>query len=56
MNLYRKMHNEFFLATAILRHRHGVQTLCLYHMERGKWLTEDEIEDFTLAYMAGGEL
>jgi len=26
------------------------------HLARHMWATEDEIKDFTLAYMAGGEL
>lgn len=57
MNLYRKMHMEFFFAAAFLRHDHGIQSLSYDHIVlKGKWLTEDEIEDFTLAYMAGGEL
>lgn len=60
MNLYRQTHKEFFFATAFLRHKYGLSTLGL---EKGwvrdfepEWLTEGEIEDFTVAYMMGGEL
>lgn len=57
MNLYRKMHEEFFFAAALLRHDHGIRSLSYDDIVlKGKWLTEDEIEDFTLAYMQGGEL
>lgn len=56
MNLYRKMHKEFFFAAAFLRNTYGIQSLSADHVFAGKWLTEDEIEDFTLAYMQGGEL
>ncbi len=56
MNLYRKMHKEFFFAAAFLRHDYGIEYLSLDHIQSGKWLTEAEIEDFTLAYMQGGEL
>lgn len=56
MNLYRKMHKEFFFAAASLRNTYGIYALSSEHIFAGKWLTEDEIEDFTLAYMQGGEL
>jgi len=57
VNLYRKMHEEFFFAAALLRHDHGIRSLSYDDIVlKGKWLTEDEIEDFTLAYMQGGEL
>ena len=56
MNLYRKMQKEFFFAAASLRNIHGIQSLSSDHIFAGKWLTEDEIADFTIAYMAGGEL
>lgn len=56
MNLYRKMHRDFFFAAASLRNKYGIQYLSSDHIFAGKWLTEDEIEDFTLAYMQGGEL
>ena len=56
MNLYRKMHKEFFFAAASLRNTYGIHALSAEHIFAGKWLTEDEIEDFTLAYMQGGEL
>jgi len=54
MDLYRKMHKEFFFATAHLRHQYGLSTVCLEDI--AKWLSEDEIKDFTVAYMMGGEL
>lgn len=56
MNLYRKMHKEFFFAAARLRQEHFIVALSLEHILSGKWATEAEIEDFTLAYMQGGEL
>ena len=56
MNLYRKMHKDFFFAAASLRNTYGIHSLSFDHIFAGKWLTEDEIEDFTLAYMQGGEL
>lgn len=54
MDLYRQTHKEFFFATAYLRHVYGLSTVCLEKID--KWLSEDEISDFTLAYMAGGEI
>ncbi len=54
MDLYRKMHKEFFFAAAYLRHFYGLSTVCLEDID--KWLSEDEISDFTIAYMMGGEL
>lgn len=56
MNLYRKMHKDFFFAAAYLRQYYGIQYLSYDHILAGKWPTEKEIEDFTLAYMQGGEL
>jgi hypothetical protein len=56
MNTYRKMHKEFFFAAALLRNTYGVDCLSLADIHSGKWLSDDEVEDFTLAYMAGGEL
>lgn len=56
MNLYSKMHKEFFFAAASLRNTYGIHALSTEHIFAGKWLTEDEIEDFTIAYMQGGEL
>jgi hypothetical protein len=50
------MHKEFFFAAASLRNTYGIHALSAEHIFAGKWLTEDEIEDFTLAYMQGGEL
>jgi hypothetical protein len=50
------MHKEFFFAAASLRNTYGIYALSSEHIFAGKWLTEDEIEDFTLAYMQGGEL
>jgi hypothetical protein len=56
MDLYRKMHNDFFLRCAYLRHAYGLKHLSYEHIQNGKWLSKDEIEDFTVAYMMGGEL
>lgn len=56
MNLYRKMHNQFFLDCARHRMEHFIMVLSEQQIMSGKWATEDEIEDFTLAYMQGGEL
>jgi len=56
MNTYRKTHKDFFFAAASLRNTYGIECLSLDHIQSGKWLSNDEIEDFTLAYMAGGEL
>jgi hypothetical protein len=54
METYRKTHKEFFLACAYLRHAFGLSVVSLADIDR--WLTEREIEDFTLSYMAGNEL
>jgi hypothetical protein len=56
MNTYRKTHKDFFFACALLRNSYGIHALSLEHLESGKWLSEGEIEDFTSAYMMGGEL
>ena len=56
METYRKTNKEFFFACAYLRNSFGIGVMTLRHIESGKWLTEDEIRDFTLAYLAGGEL
>ncbi len=56
MTAYQQTHKHFFFNCAFLRHTHGIATLSLDHMQRGKWLSEDEIKDFTIAYMMGGEL
>ena len=56
MKNYTKTNKHFFLACAYLRNSFGIDVLTLDHIESGKWLTESEIEDFTMAYMAGGEL
>jgi len=56
MNLYRQTNREFFLATAILRNKYGIDVVPLNDIELGTWLKENEIQDFTLAFMAGGEL
>jgi hypothetical protein len=50
------MHKEFFFAAGDLRNMYGINSLDLDYIVSGKWLTEDEIADFTIAYMAGGEL
>lgn len=54
MDTYRKTHKEFFFACAYLRHFYGLSTVCLEDI--AKWLSKDEIEDFTVAYMMGCEL
>jgi hypothetical protein len=56
MNNYRKTNKQFFLECAYLRNLHGLDVLTLETIEAGMWLTEKEIEDFTMAYMSGGEL
>ena len=56
MNTYRKTNNAFFLECAYLRHAYGLAVLDLDHIIGGRWLTENEIRDFTVAYMMGGEL
>ena len=56
MDTYRKTHKDFFFAAARLRNTYGIQSLSSDHIFAGKWLSENEIEDFTMAYMAGGEL
>lgn len=56
MELYRKTNNRFFLECAYLRHSYGLNALSLEHIEHGKWLSEPEIIDFTVAYMMGCEL
>ena len=56
MNTYRKTHKDFFFECAFLRNTYGIHALTLAHIESGKWLSEDEIADFTQAYMMGGEL
>ena len=54
MNTYRQMHEDFFFATAYLRHTYG---LCIVPLEKiDLWLTENEIEDFTISYMMGSEI
>ena len=54
MENYRKTHKEFFFACAYLRHFYGLSTVCIEKIDL--WLTEQEISDFTIAYMAGNEL
>ena len=56
MDLYRKTNNAFFLECAYLRHSFGIGVLSLEHILQGKWLTEPEIVDFTVAYMMGNEI
>lgn len=53
---YRKTHKQFFFECAFLRHSYGLNVLTLEHVTSGKWLTEREIEDFTIAYMGGNEI
>lgn len=54
MNIYRKTHKEFFFACACLRHSFGLAVVSLEKIDY--WLTDQEISDFTIAYMAGNEL
>jgi hypothetical protein len=56
MNTYRKMHKGFIDASGFLRNIYGIRFMPLEDIQAGKWLTDDEIADFTLAYMGGGEL
>jgi len=56
MKTYQQTHHHFFLNCAYHRHTHGLATLSLDHIQRGKWLSEDEIKDFTISYMMGDEL
>ncbi len=56
MDTYRKTHKEFFFECAYLRHAYGLKHLSYEHIQSGKWLSEDEISDFTVAYMMGNEL
>ncbi len=56
MNTCRKTHRDFFFACAFLRNTYGIEALTLEHIESGKWLSEQEIQDFTAAYLMGGEL
>jgi hypothetical protein len=56
MNTYRKMHKGFIDASGFLRNIYGIRFMSLEDIQAGKWLTDDEIADFTLAYMGGGEL
>ena len=55
METYRKTNKSFFLECAFLRHSYGLKVLTLEHVTSGKWLTESEIVDFTIAYMGGNE-
>ena len=56
METYRKTHKAFFFECAYLRHSYGLNVLTLEHVTGGKWLTEREIQDFTIAYMGGNEI
>ena len=58
MNLYRQTHKEFFFAAAHLRHTYSLSTVCLEIVRdlEPEWLTEGEIEDFTISYMMGSEI
>tara|TARA_R110000868_G_scaffold384_1_gene2925 strand:+ start:1727 stop:1897 length:171 start_codon:yes stop_codon:yes gene_type:complete len=56
MNIYSKMHTKFIDASGFLRRIYGIRFMSLEDIQDGKWLSEDEIADFTLAYMGGGEL
>jgi hypothetical protein len=50
MDTYRKTHNDFFLSCAYLRHAFGLSVVSLADIDR--WLSDQEISDFTCAYMA----
>jgi hypothetical protein len=54
MDLYRCTHEEFFFACAFARNSFGIFVLPLERIE--KWLSENEIQDFTVAYMMGSEI
>ncbi len=56
MNIYSKMHTGFIDASGFLRNIYGIRFMSLEDIQAGKWLSEDEIADFTVAYMGGGEL
>ena len=56
MDLYRQTNREFFLSAAMLRNAYGIDVMPLNDIESGAWLKENEIQDFTIAYMSGGEL
>jgi hypothetical protein len=56
MHIYSKMYTGFIDASGFLRNIYGIRFMSLEDIQAGKWLSEDEIADFTLAYMAGGEL
>lgn len=61
MDLYRQTHKDFFFATAFLRHSYGLAIVCAGNNKvvpelLPEFLTEGEIQDFTLAYLAGGEI
>jgi len=56
MGTYRKTNKQFFFECAYLRHAYGLNVLTLDHIQSGKWLSEAEIVDFTVAYMMGNEL
>lgn len=56
MNIYSKMHTKFINASGFLRQIYGIRSMSLEDIQAGKWLSEDEIADFTVAYMSGGEL
>jgi len=56
METYRKTNKQFFLECAYLRHTYGLDALTLETIQAGKWLSESEIVDFTVAYMMGQEL
>ena len=58
MKTYRQTHKAFFFAAAHLRHTYGLSTVCLEIVRdlEPEWLTEGEIEDFTISYMMGSEI
>ena len=56
MEIYRNTHKEFFFECAFLRHSYGLSVLSLETIQAGKWLNDQEIQDFTIAYMGGNEI
>jgi hypothetical protein len=50
------MHTKFIDASGFLRNIYGIRFMSIEDIQAGKWLNKDEIADFTLAYMGGGEL
>lgn len=56
MKIYQKTHKAFFFECAFLRHSYALNVLTLEHIQAGNWLNNQEIKDFTIAYMGGHEI